>query len=95
MWTFSYAKKLRLKSQTEEGGGRNGREGESVLSAVRHEIFVGLMFLAHLWVTGYAAAPELRIHRAALFYKYLAAPRLGAFTLGFGAKPREETPLGV
>src|SRR6266513_5266534 len=64
---------------------------ESFLSAVRHEIFVdrkdSLMFLAHLWATGYAAPPELRIHWAALFYKYVAATRLGAFALGFGAKP--------
>src|SRR5947209_845236 len=27
------------------------------------------------------------IHWAALFYKYVAATRLGAFALGFGAKP--------
>jgi len=42
------------------------------------------MFLAHLLATGYAAPPELRIHRAALFYKYVAATRLKVFALGLG-----------
>ncbi len=35
------------------------------------------MFLAHLWATEYVAPPELGITKQPLFYKYVAATRLG------------------
>src|ERR1043165_3814690 len=42
--------------------------------------------------TEYAAAPELRIHWSALFYKYVAATRLRAFALEFWSKPSSPNP---
>jgi hypothetical protein len=41
------------------------------------------MFLAHLWATECAAPPELGFNARALFYKYVAATRLGALALKF------------